>query len=582
MEFLDPPPPGNRNVGQVENELPFEVLPRDSIVKGIVMEDVPFPRVFNHFYHARTGISLLDTPFLDSSSKRARYLFSIGLDMFGYTQQSKQRAFYYFGRSLHHVQDMSSPAHVHDDAHIIDLWQTDDYEARWVPHKLWLTQAMILENLLASATNIEPISQWGKVWGADDDNLAGYTFNRATYRATLEFPFFPSPSAPTGELAEMFPCTDTSRPENCLHWEEDNIEQHTSWTIDSVGHFNYQALFSGDEDEWWAVNWNDSDSSTDLPDGVQGEYYIEQLIPGGGLKTDFTPAVIPTAIRQYFTSYWNSSTNPTIPNSANEELVKIRAENLLPPAVSYSAGFVQWWYKIANTPPYLKKVTATQDSKIKYSAEWQDQPAAYRPNITLDEYPGGNPITEQILVVPGRDLVLDPMYYEYINDNKMLELELEFNEGVLDASIELYIDGNNILVDGNGVPNVTPVDFYAVLNDPAFRNKRWKFEIPIENIANLNGKLTLTVKAMDLNDHWNGGGALDGTPMSPARRQVPAANLEDITYNFPWHTSSTKGPLDINTTNVGSNAYDFVDGDQMHILFFDTIAPVNSLNVQTN
>lgn len=91
----------------------------NNVIDGVVQEDVPFTKVLNHFYHARTGVGLRLNGITvgDPSSIRAMRLFNESIDwMGGYTEEAKHAGFFMFGQALHHVEDMITPSHIHNNS----------------------------------------------------------------------------------------------------------------------------------------------------------------------------------------------------------------------------------------------------------------------------------------------------------------------------------------------------------------------------------------------------------------------------------------------------------------------------------
>jgi len=86
----------------------------DTVIDGVVQEDLPLTKVFNHFYHATTGKAMSENS--ETSAVRSMRFFIEGIRrMGGYTEEAKHSAFFEFGQSLHHVEDMIDPAHIHND-----------------------------------------------------------------------------------------------------------------------------------------------------------------------------------------------------------------------------------------------------------------------------------------------------------------------------------------------------------------------------------------------------------------------------------------------------------------------------------
>jgi len=148
-----------------------------NVITGVVREDHPFTKVLSHFYHAYSGIPLTTATYsltsaLNTTSKeRAAQYFTSSINEYGYEIGSnvdpeewdklsfddvrtsaspqglyfaKQLAFQTFGEALHHVEDMSSVAHVQNDAHLtinnlVDnaSQEKDDYEGHYIPNKVF-------------------------------------------------------------------------------------------------------------------------------------------------------------------------------------------------------------------------------------------------------------------------------------------------------------------------------------------------------------------------------------------------------------------------------------------------------------
>jgi len=119
----------------------------NTVIDGVVQEDAPVTKVLDHFYHAATGeglslngISIGSTP----SAERAMAFFNKSIVWFnGYTEESRQHAYFVFGQSLHHVEDMSSPAHIHNDLHLtFEESEKDDYEGWYLLQRTLVSGVM--------------------------------------------------------------------------------------------------------------------------------------------------------------------------------------------------------------------------------------------------------------------------------------------------------------------------------------------------------------------------------------------------------------------------------------------------------
>lgn len=557
-----------------------------SVMIGAVVEDghnlATELRVVNHFYHAITGVGLLDD--YNSSQFRAQQLFLYGLELHDYTDQSRRRSYLYLGRFLHHIEDMSSPAHVHNDAHLYvggfdsDM---DDYEGRYVPGIVWLGGA--LRGKLTSPTSVSRnVTSASDIWSAPvagapaatysppEGSLSGYIFNRSSYWANLQYPTNGTPPpAPTGELAQMFPGDPGDPGDLGLHWVSPTIG-FDRWEISGVGEYHYKASW-GTEDDWWpdtAAN----ERSAGNPAGVLAQYYLEQLMTGDTVAT----TLVPDRLRQNFAAPWNATTNPVVQNATcsggtnpgaacskqsdcsggtctGASIPQLQSDHLLVPVVEYVAGGAKWWFRYANLPPILKKLSATQGTVgTKYTAEWLDQ-VENQPRNLVEA--GAIPnTTENIDFVTKRNFSHSPLERKYINALTDLTVVLEFNEPIRDL-LELKL----LNASGGEVRDLLPVAGTPVKADAG---KKWTYTITAANLTGLNGELTLKVRARDLNEHVQDGGELDATPGSPAKRNL-TGTIDLRAPNLPWHTTQTDP----------NRAYDFTQGDRNHRLLFDTVKP---------
>ena len=582
-----------------------------SLMIGVVIEDgnsfASEGRVVNHFYHAITGVGLLDD--FNSSQVRAQELFLFGMQLHDYTDSSQERSYIYAGRFLHHVEDMSSPAHVHNDAHLYAFGQNndkDDYEGRWVPTVVWGSTAtplgIDLRNALTSGAPPTPISSASDIWSAptltnpvplatiaDDNSLSGFVYNRSTYWASIPYPndgVAPPATGvmggPSGELPEMFPGDPADPADNGLNWVSPMFG-FDRWVIDGVGEYHYRASW-GSEDDWFpdtAAN----ERSTGDPDLMMAQYYIEQLMSGDAANT----ALEPERIRQDWSQVWNATTNPVVQNTFcvggptpgaacsrnatcapgvcdGDSITELQTANLLVPAVTHVAGAAQWWFRYTNLPPYLKKVDVTQGAgAAKYAAEWTET-AEMETRELVEAGIIGN-TDEEIEVINERIFQHNPSERRYINALAAddLVLVLEFNEPIRDISeLKLLDSGGGEVLDLLAL--VTMQGGMPVKSMPD--HDIWTYTIQSAGLAGLNGELTLKVMAQDRNEHEQDGGELDATPNSPAKRNFTGP-IDLRNPDIPWHTEMTE-PMFV---------YDFTTGDLNHRLLFDSEKPTTTIGV---
>jgi len=594
----------------------------NTAMDGVVQEDAPVGKVLSHFYQATEGTELrLNGVSLggDPSATRAMEFFRKAISFYGYTEEIKQHAYFIFGQALHHVEDMSSPAHIHNDAHLtFDETEKDDYEGWFLP-----TQKRFNADLdtYFSPTTVRAVTNpWNNIWGTGNPaSMVRFFYDRTTYHATLDYPTatlepgyalpavptpLPNPATPTGELHEMFPCLDGSSNydntvDNCLHWVEDNLDVLAHWEINAVGEFQHQ-YNNGAHNDWWPLEMETNPgqvNSKQRPLSFGDRYYLEQMAHN---QSDTNPIgtrqVRPAMIRTPFL-------DPNAALAANSDmLMEIRARNLLTPAVEYSAGFTQHWFDIANTPPYLKAVKAlqeAQDSSVvatAYDARWEDN-TFWRQDYynQLETCRLGGLVCDRYWdhydMVGSRRYVLDSLNLRHIHAAKDLRVELEFNEPV--ASISQIGFGRfdamgNCLSSDTGCLDFTPpTDTSTPMYTSLIKqnsDKTWVFILPAASLQGINGKLPLTVRAQDKNNHNDGaggtlGGDLDGTPGTPARRNTDygGSNYNPRLNYFPWYKDLGAEP----GTRDALYSYDPEDGDSNHVLLFDTVFPAAVIDVNT-
>jgi len=565
-----------------------------TLMVGVVIEDgPPVIRVLNHFYHAITGVGLFNSN--NSSQTRAEELFHYALELHDYTDTSQDRSYIYAGRVLHHVEDMSSPAHVHNDAHLYAFGlnsDKDDYEGRWVPAILWqggtlrdeLTSPPPVPRVINSANDIwsDPVAGApANTYSPPENSLSGFVFNRTTYRGNLQYPTDGVPPPPAlAELAEMFPGDVTDPSDDGLFWHSPIIG-FDRWVIDGVGEYHYKASW-GSEDDWWPDTASNEMSAGD-PHNLLAPYYLEQLMSGDTADT----ALEPERLRQDWTVPWNATTNPVLQNTVctagptpgaacskdadcapgtcdGASIVALQADHLLGPAAEYVAGMAQWWFRYANLPPYLEKVEASQGGVgVKYTAMWDvtpDMETRSLAEIGFDTH-------EEIEVENTRTFNYNPLDRKYINALDDLTLTLEFNEPIRDISEMKLLDENGTLV----LDLLDLVTTQGGMPSKSMDHDIWTYTIlqaGLTNLPALNGELTLKVMAQDRNEHEQDGGELDATPNSPAKRNLTGP-FDLRAPDIPWHTDQSNEDF----------VYDFMTGDRNHRLLFDTVKPITTIGV---
>jgi len=628
-----------------------------NVMGGIVREDDPVGRVFSHFYNGYTGDRMplegnfanfvtqvlqfgefIDAEYTDSKEVAVRF-FDISVEVFGYLEDdhaepAKPLGYWVFGRSLHHLEDMDSVAHVSSDPHLtiglpFEPLERDDFEGHYVPTKLWVPDALVT-GPLQSATQAVNITSFDQIWSAPCvgncvletagvslvvPSLARSVYNLGTFHGQLEYPINipeylipnqpPLPGTPdgnpsvtcgmnppldtvytgTGELADMF---NESGVDCDLTWEWFDISQYARWDIEGVGNYRYQEAQPdiGAGSDWWSVQLYGGPCVLPGCAGDAEYFYLEQVMRGQntGAAFDSADLVVPRGLRTRYDEIWHPVNNKVMAGNQAAILDKYAA-HVLPLGPAYAAGYLKMWYDVVNTPPYLKRVAVTQGGERKYRAGWDDD--VEESQITLVDtsiFPLSDSI--EFGYVARRFLKLDPEVPIplFLNSSEKIEITLEFNEPIQDpteTNFELAL-GDAVIAFANYTAQKLTTDLDGnALDKPWNAGKSWLITIQAANVPDLDGRIALRVKARDKNNHWGGSGVeLDDDPATPARRQrrnpmqPREAYVQDAPgwLAYPWHTEDSQ---DVNFAGMeaGDFAYTFGSGDASHILLFDASAP---------
>lgn len=276
---------------------------RTEIGNGCEQEDVPATRSLGHFYNPETNsapsFAFGSGPATENAQEQydeaiAAYLANnfVGTDA----------AFHRMGRALHFVQDMTSPAHTHDDDHALG----DDFEG-WGPDNFDSFDFSTLVPKYAT-----PLTAEGFV-----REIADLVYNQTVYQALLHEDDDPQPNS---VLKQMFPS---------LHYETGGIFFDDRFEIDRIG--EWQCAL-GCTDDWW------------IPDEL---VTTDNLGPGGSLRYHGSAYIENTG----------GDGGPVVPvvfggqaNTANENLLQIYARVFYPEAVAYGAGLLQVFASAMGAP----------------------------------------------------------------------------------------------------------------------------------------------------------------------------------------------------------------------------------------
>jgi PKD repeat protein len=228
--------------------------------------------------------------------------------------QGRNGAFHLLGRCIHLVQDMTSPAHVHNDEH----GDGDDFEG-WGGRFGRLGPNDNFEELTTligqPPVNISPQQYL--------HDTAMLTYSKTTYPGNIFE--HPEIAQPESQLKSMFPT---------LHFVGGGVFDDNQWVIDNVGTYGNETIEGSWE--WWAsLDDYEVDDSGPLDSWdwdtirVRGNFYIEN---SAGDDNQLVPAT------------WDGEPN-------DRTLMEIYGEELYPIAVSRSAGLLKLFKDAVCTPP---------------------------------------------------------------------------------------------------------------------------------------------------------------------------------------------------------------------------------------
>jgi len=615
-----------------------------NVMSGVVGEDTPFTKVVNHFYHAYSAkpLTLGVVPIGVDSKQRALTFLIESANIFGYEAYAdstqfnpdewvnlasypnnetapfaKMLAFQSFGEALHHVEDMSSIAHVQNDSHLDKFlpFEKDDYEGRYLPEKIFHMH----DDAFASAQTTKPIPNWFKdtrnnkvpatvtgvndIWPAaantmqwDSNSLAHKVYNASVFKGKLELPgidsfsdIFSETSAGEGELKEMFGAR--------LKFNRFAFESFSYWTIEGVGDWHYIELLAADA--WWPASEFGGPKSDDSGNDY---FYIEQKL-GDKYSNEENDSestkdglVYVNKLRRSLLEEYVDQNSLRVGGSV--KLVEKLAEELIPIAIEYAAGFSQYWYDHVNSPPYLKSIAVRQktlDVKLPdatsvtdgywftaYQARWQNIVSTLMTSIDVDLQTEDDPFFEtgndQALFTAKRKLKKERLTQPLHNDRD-IDLILSFSEAIkspADASsgfkLELHtltknkttqqeetvkiieLSKDKLTFTGNSA-DILESDLKYKRSDPDKVEKHmkgsvWKVTIPADIIKNekIEGAVRLVVYAEDKNNHRikdssdatkTLGQQLDAKPNTPARVYAKLESGEPV---YRWHTQTSFVP----------------------------------------
>ena len=429
------------------------------------------------------------------------------VNRYGYTKDSTRLAFYTLGFSLHLLQDMACPEHVHDDPHGASGYTGFE---DWV-YKNWGKIKKDTENL-----NIKLLPSLDAYF----INLSklGYSIDRF-YGGTLSKS---SPHIrPITDLAHMFSIDyslgeyELSNPQGedimesytniDFEWDPKEYEKNPLW---HKGH---------DEGEWWPTHVEIPGSSKNDKEGF---YYIELSgeLPGEpfGFVADVPRNLFPDAFLPYpLLEVADQCKDWRKPDTKGQNLYFLIGERILPKAVEHTAGLIEHFYDLVNPPPFVQRVDIYQAGELRYSASWEDK----------------------IEIAPGRDTIkkVKERSLEKDKDERLVPGELtfvvKFSEPVREVEVKL---------------DETPID--GKLNDD---EDVWTGKRKIKPGGSNMGEQKLRIRARDKHFHYVNSsqpksddvGFLDIDPKYPARRECTADSKHNLSYKWN-HYEGEQGSKD--------------------------------------
>jgi hypothetical protein len=598
----------------------------NNVISGVVSEDHPVSKVLHHFYHAYTGKPLTigtvvgddSLREVDDSLSRALGFLKSSVNIYSYEAHqdestfnadewvnpeaipndkpyAKMLSFHKFGEALHHVEDMSSIAHVHNDAHLSFFDpEHDDYEGKYIPNKIFQLHNRAGGEVKWFKDSEKPfyISGIKDIWPEPSNSLnwstkslARKVFNASIFKAKLPLPGVQTVIQPNKDATVLYYLKDSPYPASGelveMFGDKLRTYQHSNivfpvWKIEGVGDWHY--LDKGTwTDAWWPIT--EFNGPAGDADGEQ-YFYLEQKM-GDEYNTD-ADLVKVEGIRENLFDDFSPENN--IKFNKDTILLQVLAEKLIPLAIEYTAGFSQYWYDHVNSPPYLKSVIVRQKALavkmpnmaevsdeyefIGYQARWQNVASTLTTrNEETAIFTSKRKLKKERLTQPlynNKDIEIILAFSEAIkppanengvyDSNSGFKLSLEVvtkDEGALEeTSVDLLeLDMSALEFEANSDDTLEAALIYKS-EDPINIEKHmkgsvWKIIIKASELKKsdkLQGAVRLVVHAEDRNKHRTTdlgvvqGHKLDSTPNTPARVYATIVG-DDIEYL--WHNATS-------------------------------------------
>jgi len=416
-------------------------------------------RSLNHFYNPYNPPNYEPlwgfAPGIKNAVEWGRPIWEEAIEKYG--EGKKGEGFLALGRVIHLLEDMSSPPHVHSDAHIDILGSNSNNFEKWCYTSVNDNQLEFLRQL--EGRNIKGgFTSWDRFL----IDLAEYTYDAVKIEGHL----IRDPEHPgEGDLVEMFP--EIAYLKYIPLKEEDPSVGY--WWIYGVGYCYsgpkiktiWETIF-GKNDDWWRCGPADG-----------GEYYYIEN-PRYAIAYDYRliPHIGPWA-------------------NQPKDLCKIWVEDyaLFPLTIEHTSGLMKYFYDIINEPPYVKEVSIKQEGTEIYGAYWKDQ---------FDS--SGKLIGRTLRPLSGEEI--NPK----IAKAGKIVITVTFSEPVYELSAsDIRVGGRNL-------------DTYPILIDG---NVTWQGTFTIPSDGSMDGQQQISILAGDKNEHLTtrnyAGDKLDSNPSTIAK-----------------------------------------------------------------
>ncbi|MHB9154754.1 MAG: hypothetical protein ACYC5N_03550, partial [Endomicrobiales bacterium] len=343
---------------------------------GTIEADVPITDTRYHFYNPINGNGGAGafTATLDNALMYGKPLWNNAISK--YISGQKDDAYYNLGKVIHLLEDMTSTAHVYNDAHIppfLVAGETNAYE-EWV--KFCSPKLLLGGNGIAQPSDIDT-NDPNRAYDSFFNEVAGATFNAAAIKGNLTRD---ENSPATGDLGELFVSTSSGAALTYLRYIDNNlvgIDEYWVLMSDQDEYYYDRALASN---SWWPIqNGSELLNYTAMIDSISSptQFYIEQPRKIKPLKVwdQYGQRWIDNPLPGYTIAWLWAGTDrfTATPNQTTK---------LLPLAVNYTAGLMKYFYDLVKEPK-VKSVIITQNDKTIYNSLTDDKSDADEGSVEI-------------------------------------------------------------------------------------------------------------------------------------------------------------------------------------------------------